>query len=132
MSEGNSAKVTLRILVLTVSTPPITPKRFWGVSQRNLQEKLHLLVLCFSEKNCRRWIRRRWICVFGAPRFSVQRPQTPWSDLGQKSGAPHKRRSNDDGYPIPDCQGEIIDPPPPYPFLARRDYSGQRGGGCIL
>ena len=24
-----------------------------------------------------RWIRGRWICVFGAPRFSVQRPQNP-------------------------------------------------------
>ena len=40
-----------------------------------------------------RWIRGRWICVFGAPRFSVQRPPNPYfegfrSDLGQKSGAP--------------------------------------------
>ena len=24
-----------------------------------------------------RWIRRRWVCVFGAPRFSVQRPENP-------------------------------------------------------
>ena len=39
------------------------------------------------------WIRGRWICVFGAPRFSVQRPKNPYfegfrSDVAQKSGAP--------------------------------------------
>ena len=35
------------------------------------------------------WIRGRWICVFGAPRFSAQRLQNPcfegfWSDLEQQ------------------------------------------------
>ena len=42
----------------------------------------------------RRWIRGRWICLFGAPWFSLQRPPNPClegfqSDLGQKSSAPH-------------------------------------------
>ena len=51
--------------------------------------------LCQSDRGSRmgRWIRGRWICVFGAPRSSVQRPPNPyfkgfWSDLGQKSGVP--------------------------------------------
>ena len=45
------------------------------------------------------WIRGRWVCIFGAPRFSVQRPQNPHvkgfgAIWGKNLGRPKRRSSN--------------------------------------
>ena len=37
-------------LISVIVTPPSTPNNFRGVKKRNLQEKLHLLVVTFSER----------------------------------------------------------------------------------
>ena len=39
-------------LLSVITAPPITPNNFWGVSKRNLQDKLHLLLLSLLHKIC--------------------------------------------------------------------------------
>ena len=88
-------------LVLSAENPPPMPIKFlllgglFGVSWKGGVE---VPVLYFMVRGPRMgcWICGRWICVFGALRFSVRRPQNPYfegfrSDLGQKSGAPQSR-----------------------------------------